>query len=108
VSTRTPLPWNTAGIANPLTDPRVNLWGPTPRGMQSGTLVAKELTPADARLVLCAVNSHDALVDVIQSWLGHIGRRCGCSSRSLEGHRCWESNHIQRAIAALELAGEKP
>lgn len=71
-STHTPLPWTTAGIANPSTDPRMSLWGPRPPGAQSGEWIAKDLTPANVRFILTAVNSHADLLAALKGLLAHV------------------------------------
>lgn len=38
----------------------VNIWGPTPEGMQSGETIAKEVTPANALLIASAPDLLDA------------------------------------------------
>ncbi len=48
-------PWNVGGTFMPYSDnPRQNVWSQTPPGAQSGHVVAKDCTPADARLITAA------------------------------------------------------
>lgn len=51
---RTPGPWHTGGISDPLGSPRVGIWGPTPPGAQSGIWIARDVKLADARLIAAA------------------------------------------------------
>lgn len=54
-SAPTPGPWHAGGIFNPdSAHPTVNIWGPTPRGAQSGQVVAESVTLANATLILAA------------------------------------------------------
>jgi len=71
----TPTPWHTGGISNPTTDPRYNLWGPTPAGAQSGECVAKSISPCNAKFICRAVNSHAALVEALKRIIRDRGER---------------------------------
>lgn len=51
VVSHTPGPWHTGGTFNPTLDPRMNVWGPTPEGKQSGSIIAQHIKPDDARLI---------------------------------------------------------
>ncbi len=58
----TPGPWHTGGTSFPGTDrARMNVWSPTPKGMQSGDIIAANCKPADARLIAAAPELLDAL-----------------------------------------------
>ena len=51
----TPAPWRRGGIFNPDSDhASVNIWGPTAEGKQSGTIVAYDVSLADAPLIEAA------------------------------------------------------
>lgn len=43
-------------------DPRVSIWGPTPPGKQSGDWIAKDVRPANAKLICSAPEMYAALL----------------------------------------------
>lgn len=66
MSAHTPLPWTTAGVANPTTDPRQSVWGPRPHDAQSGEWIAKDVTPQNVQFILRACNSHYDLLHALR------------------------------------------
>lgn len=50
----TPGPWSTGGIFDPKTNPRTNVWGPIPKGKQSGELICKDVALKNAPLITAA------------------------------------------------------
>lgn len=64
----TPVLFHRGGTFNPDSErPSCNIWGPTPEGKQSGTIVARDVTLADAELIVRCVNSHEALVEALRA-----------------------------------------
>ena len=90
--TRAPLPWHTAGTANPNTDPRQGVWGPTPPGAQSGEWIAKDIRPANAEFIVRACNAHDDLLDALRSF---------CGDHEATGFECAGLNAAYRHAKAL-------
>jgi len=101
----TPLPWNIGGTFNPGTDNEfVNIWGPTPAGMQSGDTVAKTVRPADAERIIAAVNAFDDLVAALNlaaDELTHATWAKGADQRGLK-------YAIEKARAAIAKATATP
>lgn len=93
--THTPLPWTTMGVSNPMTDPRMSLWGPRPAGAESGEWIAKDLTPANVAFVLRCVNTHDALVLALRVMLHRYVSLVNCGDC---GH--WDPETEPEVIAA--------
>lgn len=50
----TPGPWHTGGTAFLREGPRMNVWSRTAKGDQSGEILAKDVKPANARLMAAA------------------------------------------------------
>ena len=65
--TRTP--WHTAGTFYRQRTEVVNIWGPAPVGMQSGEIIASEVTTANAEFIVRACNSHAALLEAAKEAL---------------------------------------
>jgi hypothetical protein len=55
-------------------DPRQNVWSKTPTGMQSGHVVARDCTPADARLIVAAPD----LLALARKYASECGNCNGC------------------------------
>lgn len=59
--------WSTGGTFNPNSKyPRQNVWGPTPKGRQSGSMVCQQALIPDAKAI---VASHNALPTIIRDLL---------------------------------------
>jgi|SRR5579862_2763955 len=65
----TPGPWHTGGTGFVLGKPLVSIWGPTPEGKQSGEWIAKEVSPANARLIAAAPDGYALAEFVVISTL---------------------------------------
>ncbi len=69
----TPGPWRTGGTSFPGTDQaRMNVWSPTPKGMQSGDIIAANCKPADAHLIAAAPELLAALKRSLKA-MDHMG-----------------------------------
>lgn len=60
----TPFPWHIGGTFKPDgDDPRTSIWGSPAPGMQSGNRVANDVRPADARLIINALQRLQMIAD---------------------------------------------
>lgn len=96
MSEHTPEPWSTGGIFNPDSDrPTQNIWGPRGNN-QSGVLIAKDATIADAKRIVLAVNCHDELLAACKAALNNLNE--------VHGHeRQWACEQLESAIAKASV-----
>jgi len=57
-----PGPWHVGGVSTPTgMEPYCNVWGPVPKGKQSGEMVACDVAPNNANLIAAAPEMFEAL-----------------------------------------------
>lgn len=97
----TPGPWHVGGTFDPDSDhPTVNVWGPTPDGLQSGRIIANRCAPYDARLIARAPTMHAVLLECLE----YFEKREDASN---EGDG-WRGNEEMKLAGVIrEALGEK-
>src|SRR5712671_3511890 len=79
----TPGPWHLGGTFMPDSkDPRQCVWSSTPFGQQSGEIICKDVTPANARLIAAAPDLLAALRDLVEHPYDGEGRNLAALDRA--------------------------